>query len=254
MSILSKYIEYQKGTSPVIISVPHGGSLECKEIPERKTGILGIDKSTIEFAKELTNQVCFQLKDSSLEPCMPSSVISHVPRSKIDLNREDHEAYQPESLLAREIYNLYHDKIYDIVIGNIKQFNYSLLIDLHGFEKDKRPTGFRDVDIILGTNNLGSFFSEPILKKDWDKNFRGKMIKKFLDLNIPIAPGHPRRREYVLTGGFIIQQYGASNVHKSQAIQIEISDKIRLYDNELKSIVLTVLTDVISEELANMKL
>ena len=123
-----------------------------------------------------------------------------------------------------------------------------MLIDIHGFEKDKRPKGFRDVELILGTNNLESLYPNSIPKKDWGKNLRGKIVKEFNNLNIAIAPGHHLRREFVLTGGYITAKYGASHIKNSQTIQIEFSDKIRLYDKELKKIVLSTLAELIYKE------
>jgi len=246
---LKDYVEFQKGTIPLIISVPHGGTLECENIPKRSNGILGIDGKTIEFAKKLMELIKTNFKEQDLVIGSPSYIISKVRRSKIDLNRDETEAFNPSSVIAKEIYNAYHNKVGGFVMNNLKLFNNSLLIDIHGFEKNKRPPGFRDVDIILGTNNLESFFIEPVLKRDWGNNIRGKIIQKFLELEIPIAPGHPKRREYVLTGGYITKKYGASQIPKSQAIQIEFSDKIRIKDQELRELVLNSLADILVKNL-----
>jgi N-formylglutamate amidohydrolase len=250
---LSGYIEFQKGNLPLILSVPHGGTLECENIPKRTSGILGIDVKTIEIAKNLITilQTNFKQKTSIVKT--PSYVISMVHRSKIDLNREKTEAYMQESYLAKEIYEFYHKKIEEIVLHNLKVYNHSLLIDLHGFEKASRPPGFRDVDIVLGTNNLESFFPAKVPKKEWGKNIRGKIVQKFLDLDIPIAPSHPTRSEYVLTGGYITKKYGASQIPKSQAIQIELSDRIRLKDRGLREIVLDALAQILFEDFKNFK-
>lgn len=249
MSELSEFVEYEEGNIPLIISVPHGGILECSSLPERKTGVLGIDKGTIEFSKNLVFQIRQKFKEQCLEDKSPYYIFSLVPRSKIDLNRAEYEAYNQESLLAREIYNHYHSKIKQWIVNNLKRYNRSLLIDIHGFEKDNRPPGFRDVEVILGTNNLRSFFPESIPKRNWANNIRGKIIQKFLEFNIPIAPGHPRRKEYVLTGGYITQSYGASYFPKSQTIQIEISDRIRIHDIELREITTKILIDILFENL-----
>ena len=246
---LNDYIEIQKGTIPLIISVAHGGTLECENIPKRSHGILGTDGRTIEIAKILMERIKVKFKKQNLEKNKPSYVISKVHRSKIDMNRDETEAFNPSSVIAREIYNSYHNKVRESVLDNLKLFYHSLLIDIHGFEKEKRPPGFRDVDIILGTNNLKSFFLEPILRRDWGNNIRGKIIQKFLELEIPIAPGHPKRREYVLTGGYITKKYGASQIPKSQAIQIEFSDKIRIQDQELRELVLDSLADIFVKNL-----
>jgi len=250
MSDVNNYIEFEMGNIPLIISISHGGTLDCDSIPHRSTGIFGIDKGTIELSKELCEYIRIKFKNESLGFNTPSYIISKIRRNKIDLNRNKDEAYNQDSFFAREIYEFYHNKIKNWIFENLNAYNRSLIIDIHGFEKKARPRGFRDVDVIIGTDNLKSLFSTSIPKRDWGKNLRGNIIRKFLHSNIPIAPGHPRRREYVLSGGYITTQYGASNILKSQAIQIEFSDKIRIYNTELKQRVLTILTDVIFEEIA----
>jgi N-formylglutamate amidohydrolase len=246
---INEYIEFEKGKIPLILSVPHGGTLECKYIPQRINGVLGIDKGTIELAKDLIKQIGITFNTRKSGYLTPSYIISKVRRSKIDINRSEHEAYNQNSFIAREIYWFYHNKIQEWILENLKSFNHSVLIDIHGFEKDARPAGFRDVDLILGTNNLESLFSETIKRRDWEKNIRGKIVQQLLQLDIQIAPGHPRRKEYVLSGGHITTQYGASSIPKSQAIQIEFSDQIRLFDENLKNLILKTLAYIICEHL-----
>ncbi len=239
----NKLIKFRLGTIPLIISVPHGGTIEYKEIPTRSEGVLGIDKGTIELTHDFISYIRKTLGHTT------TYIISKIRRSKIDLNRKEEEAYFSDSLIAKEIYQFYHNKIKDFINFNLKSFNRSLLIDLHGFDKAKRPPGFRDVELVLGTKNLSSISRKPIPIRDRDKNVRGKIIKKFLELEIPIAPGHPKRKEYVLTGGYITQKYGASKIFGSKSLQIEFSDRIRLNDKELKYIVLKTLTEVILKHL-----
>ncbi|MFX1410476.1 MAG: hypothetical protein ACFFA6_08995 [Promethearchaeota archaeon] len=248
MKSFKKFIKFEKGTIPLIFSVPHGGKLKCDEIPTRKSGILGIDKGTIKLTQKLMYYLKKYSKKKNLNRFKPSYVFSNVPRSKIDLNREEIDAYEHRSKLAEKIYHRYHNKIEQYISENLEVFNTSLLIDIHGFEKTKRPSGFRDVELILGTNNLESFFSEPVSKRYWKNTIRGKIIKRFLKLKIPIAPGHPRRREYVLTGGYTIQKYGSSQILKSKTMQIEFSDRIRIYEKKLRKIVLRTLAEIIIEE------
>lgn len=160
-----EYVEFKKGAIPLIISVPHAGTLSCESIPERSSGILGIDKRAKELALELVDYIklCSRKKNSVQKS--PSYVISKVRRSKIDLNRPEIEAFDTNSSLAREIYRFYHDKIKELISHNLNLFGRSLLLDIHGFEKDKRPQGFRDVELILGTNNFKSLFSKRVPKK-----------------------------------------------------------------------------------------
>ena len=236
-------IEYNRGSIPIIISVPHGGTTKCDHIPRRTNGIHGIDKDTIKLASELIEKIKNVFKFNT-----PSYIISKIHRAKIDFNRNSSEAFDQESELAKRIYHFYHNKIEELILYNLETFNSSVLIDIHGFEKDKRPKGFRDVELILGTNNLESLYPNSIPKRDWGKNIRGKIVKKFNSLNIAIAPGHHLRREFVLTGGYITTKYGASHIKNSQSIQIEFSDKIRLYDENLRAIVLKSLAQLLYEE------
>ncbi|TFG16453.1 MAG: hypothetical protein EU531_06475 [Promethearchaeota archaeon] len=245
MEDLNNYITHAKGTIPLILSVPHGGELLCEDIPTRTDGILGIDKNTIFLTQDLIQQVknIYYEKKNQIEK--PSFIFCNLPRSKIDLNRPIHKAFDQSSILAKIVYFSYHNTLEKYITHNKANYKKSLLLDIHGFEVKSRPRGFRDVDIILGTDNLKSLYAKPIKKKEWSDNIRGNIIKKFLEQDIAIAPGHPRRREYVLSGGYITKKYGASQIRNSQTIQIEFSDRIRIHNEELKRIVLNSLAEVI---------
>lgn len=252
--LINKFLQFKKGTIPLIISVPHGGTLDYDLIPERENGIFGIDKNTIELARslmKLLNEIFYE-KNTDLDH-YPSFIISRIKRSLIDFNRKEIEAFNQQSEIARKLYYFYHDKIKDFINYNITNFGTSLLLDIHGFEKEKRPKGYRDVDIVLGTNNLKSITNVTLRKKYWDKNLRGFLINNFLDINITIAPGHSKRKEYVLTGGYITQSYGFSNIKNSKTIQIEFSDEIRVFNKDLKKKVLNVLAETIYEHLFKSK-
>lgn len=248
MTNLNKYVDYHIGDIPIIISAPHGGKNRVEEIPTRIKGIVGIDKQTDILALDLVENIKRISERRSFKIKNPSYIISKVHRCKVDLNREETDAYNHKSKLAKEFYRFYHDNVKEIILHNLEKFGHSLLVDIHGFEKNKRPAGFRDVELILGTNNLSSMFPDSIPKKLWGKNLRGKIIKRFNELNIPIAPGHRIRREYALTGGYIIKNYGASKIKNSQAIQIEFSDRIRLYDQKLKEEVIITLSELLYQE------
>jgi len=245
---IKDYIECRKGTIPLIFSVPHGGTLKFENIPDRPTGIYGVDKDTVRLAFDLIENINELFQLNSKDNRAPSYIASKIERVKIDFNRKESEAFHKKSSLAREIYHSYHNKILELISYNLNEFKRSLLIDIHGFEKAKRPRGFRDVELVLGTTNLKSMFKDKITKKEWDKNLRGKIVKKFKDINVPIAPSHYNRKEYVLKGGYIIQQYGASRIKDSQAIQIEFSDTIRLYDEKLREKMLNSLAQLFFEE------
>lgn len=245
MEDLSKLIVHTKGTMPLILSVPHGGEFLCDEIPTRLVGICGIDKNTINLAQELVEKIFNVYYKRKEQTQKPSLIFCNVARNKIDLNRPIETAFNNSSKFAKSIYQKYHDTLKKYVIQNIETHGTSLLLDIHGFEAKSRPPGFRDVDLILGTDNLKSLCNTPIKKNEWSNNIRGNIINTFLDLEISIAPGHPGRKEYVLSGGYITQKYGASQIFNSQALQIEFSDRIRVHDEQLKKKVLNSLAEII---------
>ncbi|MGV9199159.1 MAG: N-formylglutamate amidohydrolase [Promethearchaeia archaeon] len=211
---------------------------------------MGIDKGTI----DLTLKLIKSIEKSSIQrfgvPRTPSYLISYVHRNRIDFNRVKYKAFQNNSRLAEELYDFYHQTLQEYTQHNIEEYGISYLVDIHGFEKSKRPEGFRDVDIVLGTLNLKSFFQERVPKKDWDKNLRGIIIKKCLEEKIAVAPGHPRRKEYVLKGGYITKKYGVKSFKASKAIQVELSDAIRLYDDSLLVKVLKIIGEAMISSLA----
>ncbi|TXT65754.1 MAG: hypothetical protein BAJALOKI3v1_70056 [Promethearchaeota archaeon] len=251
MTDFTNYVEFQKGTIPLIISIPHGGTIKLKDIPERNNGVLGIDKYTIQLGKELIKEIELAFKKKHSELKKPYYVISKIHRSRIDINRKKEKAFLSSSELAGKIYDLYHNKLNDYVNNSIQTFGRSILLDIHGYETEKRPKGYRDVDVIFGTNNLKSLIPYSIPKKDWDKNIRGRLIKNLLELDIPIAPGHPRRREYVLKGGFITKKYGVQNIDHNQTIQIEFSDRIRVHNLRLQKQVLKRISKVLVNDIVN---
>ncbi|MFO8018977.1 MAG: N-formylglutamate amidohydrolase [Promethearchaeia archaeon] len=241
------YFKYQYGDLPIILSVPHGGVQRVKDIPKRENGILGIDKGTIDLTFTLIKYIRTASSQQFGTPKIPSYVISYVHRNRIDFNRGEYKAFQRDSQLAEKLYGFYHQKLQEYTNRNIKKYGTSYLIDIHGFEKDKRPSGFRDVDIVLGTLNLKSLFQRRIPKKDRDKNIRGRVIKECLEEKIAVAPSRPRRKEYVLKGGYITQQYGAKTIKDSRAMQIELSDAVRLYNDTLSAKVMQILSGSIIE-------
>ncbi|MEJ2293261.1 MAG: hypothetical protein P8Y23_00655, partial [Candidatus Lokiarchaeota archaeon] len=82
MEDLDKFITYEKGTIPLILSVPHGGELIYEDISERSNGILGIDKNTILLAKSLIDHIKSVYQERNYKKMKPSFVFSKVKRSR----------------------------------------------------------------------------------------------------------------------------------------------------------------------------
>jgi phage gpG-like protein len=84
------YIEYRRGTLPLILVASHGGKLEPDSIPERTEGQGRVDLNTKEFmlmvADKIEVLVPVQVLDG--ERATPHVIISHLARSRMDGNRD----------------------------------------------------------------------------------------------------------------------------------------------------------------------
>jgi N-formylglutamate amidohydrolase len=248
MNDFEYYISYSRGNFPVIISIPHGGEYLLNSIPTRNNGILGIDKNTIEIGLMLAQRFKELSQMGTKVICEPSIIISKIHRSKIDFNREKDQAYEASSALASKFYLFYHNKLLQFIHSNLNLYGTSFLIDIHGFEKSKRPAGYREVDLVIGTNNLKSLFPVEPPKRLWGKNIRGKLINNLLAQSILIAPSHRLRREYILTGGYITQKFGASEITGSHSMQLELSDDVRLKNENLRIKIVDTIASTLLEK------
>ena len=231
------YISSEIGNIPLILSVPHGGQHKFDDtLPERKSGIKGTDKNTIGMALSLKE---------AIKP-NPSIIFSNIHRSKIDFNRPPEDAYEPNSILPKEIYAHYHEYISQFINYNLENWNVSYLLDIHGFEKSERPSGFMDVEIVIGTKNLQTIFPKTPSQDEKLHNIRNLIVEEFHNNDILVAPVWPRQKEYVLTGGYIVQKYGAQIIKDSKSLQIEFSDEIRYKNKILREKVINILAKTLS--------
>lgn len=221
MELLEPFINFESGNIPLIIETPHGGTYDiCTIEPLSMEKICGIDAGTIKLAKEIKNEIM----NKSNGMMRPTMITSNVSRNKLDLNRPKRLANRTREEFGDCLYDIYHDTISRKIDENIEEFGKSLLITIHGMEHHTIPEGFRDVELVLGTNDLKSV--------QRNENIRGKIIEKMLQSNISTSPRHPKGREHVLTGGHAIKFHGKKKL--SDAVQLEFSDLIRMKKSDLR--------------------
>ena len=124
----NNYIEYQVGTLPLVISVPHGGSLDPSSIPNRTCNdpVYATDEFTIETALQIKNKL-FELTG-----CYPHLIISHLKRSKLDPNRNLAEGACGNAQ-AETAWNEFHGFITTARNTANQQGNFkTFFVDLHG--------------------------------------------------------------------------------------------------------------------------
>lgn len=125
INITDDWIQYIEGDIPLIITVPHGGSLKPESMADRTYGIFDMDLNTIPTTLAIYD--AFKKKTGH----SPHLVINNLDRTKLDANRPVEEAAQGDSMatLAWEQYQHY------IVRGRLfsmEQCGKGLLLDLHG--------------------------------------------------------------------------------------------------------------------------
>jgi hypothetical protein len=121
------YTEYQIGNLPLIISVPHGGTLNPDSIPNRNcpNAVWTTDAYTVELARNI------QLAFIERTGCSPHMVYSHLHRKKIDLNRNQAEATCNNPQVV-PVFQDFHDFIDAARNNSIEQFGFAFYLDLHG--------------------------------------------------------------------------------------------------------------------------
>lgn len=124
----NNYVEYQIGTLPMIISVPHGGSIEPVAIPNRTCNnpVFAVDMYTIETALEIKNKL-FELTG-----CYPHLIISHLKRNKLDPNRNlsDAACGNPEAETAWQEFHGFITSARNT--ANLQYNSNTIFVDLHG--------------------------------------------------------------------------------------------------------------------------
>jgi hypothetical protein len=116
----------QKGTMPLVITVPHGGMVSPDSIPDRAcTGITtATDLYTIEMAKAIDSVA---LADYGVRPYL---VVTNLKRIKLDQNRELAEATCNNAAVSG-YWTRFHNSTDTSIKAVLSHYPQCLYIDLH---------------------------------------------------------------------------------------------------------------------------
>lgn len=120
-----RYIEYDAGDLPIVITSPHGGRLRPSSIPNREEGVVGADTNSQELARALADQLFARTGHHA------HLIASQLHRSKLDPNREIKEAAQG-SAEAEVAWNEFHAFVAKAVAAAVARHGFAFLIDIHG--------------------------------------------------------------------------------------------------------------------------
>jgi N-formylglutamate amidohydrolase len=230
-------VKRHRGTMPIILTAPHGGSESPPNVQERskKNGCdfkIKKDKET-DIITEGVAQTILQLTGLS-----PYVVIAKFHRKFIDANRNLDCAFTDSD--AKEFYEEYHNRIAKYVSQILEENdNRGFLFDLHGVNTENLAPDKPKADIYLGTNNGGtlqpSFKREDLfkthglhglLKASEHQTSSGGANTVF---KYTIYPKNKSETEEFLDGGFTVINSVKFGIN---CIQIELADTIR--DNDEK--------------------
>ena len=231
------YIEYHAGNLPIIITAPHGGSLEPTTIPDRTcaTCTTVMDGNTLELALQI---------DTALRQtfgCFPHIVLNRLHRKKLDANREIVEAAQG-SADAETAWKEWHQYIQAAKNDIVRRYGRGILIDLHGHGHTIQRL---ELGYLLTDNNLrlsDSIISTPqyrniasiknLILNNLNNYNTAQLIRGPFALgtllgtnNFPSVPSQqdvaPDVADLYFNGGYNTVRHGSSDSTTIDAIQIE---------------------------------
>ena len=250
------YTEFVPGheCTPIIITVPHGGHLKPNDINDRNYGCLKDNKcvwshncgKTSPKCKASTNPdinteklaKCLSKEIEKIMRAAPHLILSHLQRSKVDMNSEEDEATfgSPEGLKA---YQDFH-KFIKVARESVK--SPAILFDIHGHvhEEDWTELGYLlKGDTLDGRTKINpndtslralhqrhhAIPFERILNNDMDS--LGGILQKFGYKAVP-SPNYPGpNKTHYFSGGFITKRYGSRDSGDIDAIQIASPKSLR---------------------------
>jgi glutamine amidotransferase-like uncharacterized protein/N-formylglutamate amidohydrolase len=240
VSEVGNWIEVQTGELPIVLSAPHGGSLELPGIPERKgegmaTGgagfFTGRDGGTEELAREVSNAI------ESRFGKLPFMVLSKVHRRYLDPNRPPEIAF--EDPRVKPVYEHYHSTLAAYCRQVTERFQAGVLIDIHG-QGSKRDTVFRGTKNGLTVTRLRKAFGE-------ESHVGANSL--FGLLNSRGWTVHPTplddKEQSGYTGGYIVQTYGSHQALPIDAMQLEFGAEYRVPSR--RALTAEVLADSLAE-------
>lgn len=220
----SNLVSSHRGTLPVLIACPHGGTAAPDDVPERtgKKTPSGCDfeKTSDLHTREIGQAVAQRMLDVFGEA--PYVVAAQFHRKYIDANRSRCCAF--ETAAAARYYDEYHRTLRAFADEiSAEHGGLGLLFDIHG----TAGIAAEPADVYLGTAD-GQTIAR-LLARDPSAMWRRRSLRgDLLAAGHVVSPRQPGDDEVpALSGGFTVRHYGSSHEDGIDAIQLEIDDALR---------------------------
>jgi len=222
-------VEVRRGDLPVILSAPHGGTLQIDGVAPRegtgmKTGpsgfFTGRDGGTTELASELADAIEQRMGKR------PYLVLSKVHRKYLDPNRPPEIAYEDSD--AAPVYQRYHGSLGTFCREILQRYRSGLLLDIHG-QGSSKSTVYRGTNNGKTVTRLRERFGEE--SHSGEESFFGMLH----GLGWKVYPYPADGKEQSgFTGGYIVQTHGSHRPEGVDAIQLEFGADYRDKANRKK--------------------
>lgn len=242
----NNYVEYVAGNLPLIISVPHGGSVTPSDIPDRTCGDETVtDSYTTNLAKEIKDAIF------KITGCYPHIILNNLKRTKMDANRDLPEA-ACGNVSAGQAWTEYQSFI-DSAAGNIKKKSgKGLFIDLHGHGHaiQRLEIGYlltaaqlKYTDAVLNTpvnvalNSIRNLINSNVSNFTHAELLRGpySLGAMFTAKGYPSVPStddpYPLTGQTYFTGGYNTDRHGSGTSGTIDGIQIECNQDVRFVES-----------------------
>ena len=237
----NQWLQVIVGDMPLVISVPHGGSLKPAEVPNREcAGITTVrDTYTIEMAEAIQQEMMERYGKT------PYIIISNIARTKVDLNRALEEA-TCNNEEVRQTWHDFHSFVDHALELSVQEFGKTLYIDLHahGHDIQRLELGYN-----LGAASLGKVYTGTDLEQLGAESSLGNLLNNgahdiqglllgdhafgtlMADRGMPSVPSkqdpYPMANEPFFNGGFNTRQYTSPTYPEVAGWQIETNSNAR---------------------------
>lgn len=258
------YVEYRAGNLPIIISVPHGGTLEPSSIPD-----LSCNGTPSGFIDSYTKEIAEGLYTTFYQEtgCYPHIIFNLLHKKKFQANGNLNDAACGNPTVEEAWYN-YHDFIDSAKAQIVEDYNRGLFLDIHGhahtierielgYLLSKSELQLSDSDLNTNTyveeSSIRKLVSDNIQDYTHSELLRGQYSFGTLmdQKGFPSVPSFsdpfPQQSEPYFTGGYNTQRHGSrDNNGEIDAIQIEFNQDIR-FDSDMRALLIDSLTSSINE-------
>ena len=219
---LEELVMVQAGQLPVVLSAPHGGTLQIRGVEPRQgvgmaTGpsgfFTGRDAGTSELAVALADAIEKRMGKR------PYLVISKVHRKYLDPNRPSGIAYEDSD--AAPVYQRYHGMLQRYCNEILEEHHTGLLLDIHG-QGSSSKTLYRGTANGKTVARLKERFGESA--HTGEKSLFGTLGRLGWTVVPPQGDG---KAQSGFTGGFIVQTHGSHQPNGLDAMQLEFGADYR---------------------------